>query len=632
MENLLTYPEKTDVCLVCMPAANLRMPAMSLSLLKSCLTTAGIKSFVDYENMHFAKKIGLAAYDRATMSKITNMATEYIFAESAHENLKYSTSDYVDWIIKHVPAYLDKKKFDRDEIYGFLMTLKKQSSEFLDEAAKRILSMQPKIVAFSSMFQQNNATIGVARRLKAKAPNIVIMVGGANCMGDAGKALLKYVKEFDYVFFGEADEIFADICAAVIANKKIPTAELPFGVLGRDFDENNNEHIHRLTKNLDALPYPDFKEFFDTFAKIFPKREPGFPVAMVEGSRGCWWGAKNPCTFCGLNGMARSYRAKSTKRLVEELEYLATAYPQARTCIFTDSIQSHVQTKELPKFMTPTASRFEYFTEIKANISEDDIKALKSVGFVQFQPGIESIQDDILAIMHKGCRAIKQIELLQNCRKHGVKIIWNLLCGFPGEKEEYLAEIAELIPKLTYLEAPSNLINIIYQKYSVYTENPARYGLELRPAEIYEYIYEDNRDFIERTAYNFEPVDEEECFLYYNHSKRGKAYADVLQLTDTWRKTFTEDLPDRMDVTIKGSKVEIFDLRKAAEKMFYQLDGLRAEIYRDCFKVQKLKDLLTKFANQSESDLREVLDWLCAQNLMLNIKDEYLSLGIVRNA
>lgn len=58
MENLLTYPEKTDVCLVCMPAANLRMPAMSLSLPKSCLTTAGIKSFVDYENMHFAKKIG----------------------------------------------------------------------------------------------------------------------------------------------------------------------------------------------------------------------------------------------------------------------------------------------------------------------------------------------------------------------------------------------------------------------------------------------------------------------------------------------------------------------------------------------------------------------------------------------
>ena len=627
MERSLTYPAQIDVCLVCMPAANLWMPSIALSLLKAHLTAGGIKSFVDYENMYFGRKIGTDFYWTISNAKTDLLLTEYIFAKAAQDNLKHSLADYVDFMEKHLSM---QAKLDKNATYKALEQTIDKIDEFLDEAAERILSMQPKIVAFSMMFQQNNATIALARRLKAKAPEVVIMVGGANCMTSAGLALFEYVKEFDYVFFGEADEIFAEVCAAVLKKKYVPSKELPYGVLGRDFDRTQIKPMHRITRDMNALPYPDFHEFFESYKAVFPDYKPGIPVLMVEGSRGCWWGAKNPCTFCGLNGMGRVYRDKSTKRLAEELEYFAETYPEIKNCSFTDSILSRTHLKELPKMLGSKARKLRYFTEIKSNLSEEDIKALKSIGFLQIQPGIESIQDDELEIMHKGCRAIKQIEMMQNCRKHGISVIWNLLCGFPEEKEEYLAEIAELIPKITYLKPPNYLIHIRFQKYSVYTINADRYGLKLRPTRVYDYVYGANRDFIERFAYNFDPVDEQEYYLYNHYAEKGKAYADVLHWVEKWLTIFhRQDLADRLDVTIKKDKVEIIDLRSASKKMIHELKGFCAEVYRECFTAKKCADLSKKFSVHGEENLQAALDQLCDDNLMINMRDEYLSLGIV---
>ncbi len=39
-----------------------------------------------------------------------------------------------------------------------------------------------------------------------------------------------------------------------------------------------------------------------------------------ETSRGCWWGQKKHCTFCGLNPLGMNYRAKSPERAVEIID------------------------------------------------------------------------------------------------------------------------------------------------------------------------------------------------------------------------------------------------------------------------------------------------------------------------
>src|SRR4051812_31793928 len=71
------------------------------------------------------------------------------------------------------------------------------------------------------------------------------------------------------------------------------------------------------------------------------------PMLPYESSRGCWWGQKHHCTFCGLNGEGMVFREKSPDRVIEDLRALAAAFP-ARSIFMTDNIMPHAYFKTLP--------------------------------------------------------------------------------------------------------------------------------------------------------------------------------------------------------------------------------------------------------------------------------------------
>src|SRR4030095_16127246 len=74
------------------------------------------------------------------------------------------------------------------------------------------------------------------------------------------------------------------------------------------------------TGALDETPLPRFEEYFDRLAKTSFATELDADVQLVyESARGCWWGAKSHCTFCGLNGSSMAFRSKSPARVVQEL-------------------------------------------------------------------------------------------------------------------------------------------------------------------------------------------------------------------------------------------------------------------------------------------------------------------------
>jgi hypothetical protein len=99
---------------------------------------------------------------------------------------------------------------------------------------------------------------------------------------------------------------------------------------------------------LDQLPMPDFEDFYRTFASSSLSSD-GLPNLTVETSRGCWWGEKSHCTFCGLNGTAMRYRQKNWKRVAEEVDYLSTRYNPA-VVQFADNILSMDYFKNLLPF------------------------------------------------------------------------------------------------------------------------------------------------------------------------------------------------------------------------------------------------------------------------------------------
>ena len=76
-----------------------------------------------------------------------------------------------------------------------------------------------------------------------------------------------------------------------------------------------------------GAPAPDFDEYF------YARNQAGFRngniddvLLPIETARGCWWGMKNHCTFCGLNRSGMEFRAKSTENILEQLETLSKRY------------------------------------------------------------------------------------------------------------------------------------------------------------------------------------------------------------------------------------------------------------------------------------------------------------------
>ena len=617
---------KCEVCFVSMPFSDVTMPSMALSLLKPRLTEIGVDSVILYEYMNYARRIGTGVYRGIELFRSDVLMGEIIFAKAAHGKTLRPLEEYYNWMVNYrIPVIYANGKLGLS--LDDFNRLQEDAEKFVDEAAERILSCQPKIVALVSMFQQTNANIALARRLKRAENPPLILIGGANCMGDLGAALIEYVEAFDYAFIGEADEIFAEVCAKLLKDKFIAPENLPYGVLSRQ-SPPPKVPVHRVTKDITALPAPDFDEFFQTHERNFPGDK--LMSILIEGSRGCWWGRHKPCTFCGLNGPARNYREKSTAELADEMEFLLKKYPQAHSCIFTDSILSQRQMKELPAEISRRKIKTRIFSEIKSNLTEADVYALAQAGFKQLQPGIESLQDDILRLMNKGCRAIKQIETLKSCRTHQIAVAWNLLAGFPDEKEEYYAELAEIIPKVMHFAAPNQFVHIVYQRYGEYTENPARYGLSIRPAYSYDFVFAD-REFINRSAYIFEPTDEEKLKIYWDIGRKGPAWRAVHKLVEQWLEERKKP-PQRLDMYDSPDGITIYDMRKIARHLVYHLDGLRAELYRACRAVASRNSLLQKFS--AEYDAQKILDelnWLCGENLMVNIKDEYLALAVDTN-
>lgn len=68
-----------------------------------------------------------------------------------------------------------------------------QQKKTIDETTEKILSLDAKIVGLTSSFRQECASLAIMKKLKEINPSINTIIGGANCMGTAGIAVLKKI-------------------------------------------------------------------------------------------------------------------------------------------------------------------------------------------------------------------------------------------------------------------------------------------------------------------------------------------------------------------------------------------------------------------------------------------------------
>lgn len=615
-----------DVCLVNMPYANLPVPSLALGLLQGALQQAGITAEVVYANLDFAAKVGIKPYIQIENAPRKLLAGEFVFARAAFgddEELDRRYYTLCTGKAEAIPAILS----------GFadsMRAAREVAADFVEQTAAAIVAKKPKIVGCSSLFTQNCASLALLRAVKRLSPAIITVMGGNNCEGEAGLAMVEAFDWLDFVFSGEADDSFPMFCQLVLAKgSKVSDEELPYGVLRRGLIKDKQPVPRRVVADLNQVPIPDYHDYFQALhaSGLQQAINPGL---LFESARGCWWGEKKPCTFCGLNGHAYKFRMKSCERVMAELAEQAQEY-QIRSFEAVDNILAREHLATVIPALAAADKPYQVFYETKSNLTKEQLASLVKAGIRWIQPGIESLHDGPLKLMNKGNTAIKHIEFLKHANELGIRCSWNLLWGFPGEQAEWYAEMAVWLELITHLQPPGGFCHIFFDRNSSYTNEPAAYGLSLRPVSAISLIYPELPGFIEKITHIYDVVSHNRDAEQDN--KRITAVKQAAEITGSWYKSFWSASRDLLYMRDTGKQLEIVDLRSCAVNLLYSLTGIEKAVYQTCGRVIYRKKLLQVIReNQamaySEAQINEVIDKLKANKLLLEIHDQLLALAV----
>jgi ribosomal peptide maturation radical SAM protein 1 len=497
--------EKPNIALVQMPFAMTSWPSLGLSLLKANLAGAGYPATILYLNYVFASLVGQADYLPISLGKpqACDLLGEWVFADALWGPHEARDRRYFhEVLLGKEPAHKKYTSTDAiNEIWGKASRCRAQVSEFIKRCLSNIKWNAYDIVGFTSVFQQNLASLALARELKKLFPKLFIVFGGANCEDEMGLATLKNFGFIDAVCSGEGDLTFADLVKSISKN----TSDVVPGIIRRD---QICEELGPITTpkpiNLNLAPYPDFDDFFEQCAS---SQEGDFPMRLLfETSRGCWWGQKSHCTFCGLNGKAMGFRQKTGDRAIEEIEFLIAKYGHhTKSLAATDNIIPFSYFDDfLPKLIS-LEMNLNIFYETKANLRKDHLVLYRKAGLTVIQPGIESLDTRVLKLMKKGVSALQNLQLLKWCKELGILPHWNYLFGFPMEEPAWYAQLPALVRRIRHLTPPLSFARLRFDRFSPYVSAPGAFGInDLVPYPAYAHVYPGVPDSELRTlAYYF---------------------------------------------------------------------------------------------------------------------------------
>jgi len=539
------------ISLINMPFASLNLPSIALTQLRSVVEQRlgeRVRVRVLYFNLEFANYLGFDLY-------------EYVIGA-----LQANNSGLGDWIFRQVAfpeqpdntAYYFQRYFPRldaggEAVKGAMLAKRAGLKRYLDRLVSKHQLDGEDLVGFTSMFAQNVACFGLARVLKDRNPRVVTVLGGANCEAPMGQELVRHVGTLDFVFSGPALTSFPELVESELAGDRAAS----WRIRGVHCRENLGApemagHGAMGAELPIETPVPlDYESFLVDLQRNFPDGSVR-PSLTFETSRGCWWGERSHCTFCGLNGGTMMYRSMPAEQALALFRELFDKYG-SRCSRFesVDNILPRQYLKEVFPHLVPPPG-VHVFYEVKADIKEWEMEILSQAGVNEIQPGIEALATSTLKLMGKGTTSFQNISFLKSCVRYAIRPAWNLLIGFPREGEQVYEKYLLDLPLLMHLPPPSGAFPVRFDRYSPYFTRAKEYGLDLAPYEFYNAIYPFGDEAVKNIGYYFEDRNYDADYLVRLTAWQDRLMAAVGRWKERWRGT---------------------DGRPAAELRLRQLDG-----------------------------------------------------------
>lgn len=611
------------VILVHMPWGALERPALGLSLLAANLRRRGIGCEVRYLNMRFADRVGVDLYQRITHDlPHVAFAGDWLFTESLYGPDSRRDALYVAEVLRG-QWRLDAHAID------CIVGARAAIEPFLAEAIDALAWPDDGLVGFTSTFEQNIASLALAQRLKQRHPGLSIAFGGANWEAAMGRELHRSFPFVDYACSGEADATLPLLVEALelpLARRVQRLRRIP-GLVFRVHGATKHTGPATPIEDMDDLPTPAFEDYFEARERSQATSQVP-PTLLFEGSRGCWWGAKSHCTFCGLNGHSMGYRSKSPARLIDEITTLVRRWP----CPTIEAVDNILDMGYFDTVL-PALERLHLpgpvFFEVKANLKRHHVAALQRASILRIQPGVESLSDHVLQLMRKGTTTLRNVQLLKWCREYGISVDWNLLYAFPGETDADYRGIAALLPKIRHLQMPGACGPIRLDRFSPYFERPDQFGIAaVQPMPVYRFLYPVAGLRLHDVAYYFE------CGYAPGHEPSMAAH-DAVAIAEALRRDAGAGSGTLQAIPHRDGGLNLCDTRRGARVAALRLSAYERRIVECIDEVaspaQVVRNLQAAHPGCSfdEANVRGFLDELVANDMAASDGARYVGLALM---
>jgi ribosomal peptide maturation radical SAM protein 1 len=615
-----TSLSKFRVALVTMPFFPVTHPSIQIGLLHSHAEKAGFHVDSFHLNLDFAARMTLKSYDILSNHR-GRMTSEWFFAGAAFGKTT-TFEEYFDAFPEEA-QYLRRSRVTQ----SYLKRVRSKAiPEFLEHCMKNIRWGKYSLIGFTSIFQQNVASLALASRIKKAYPEVKIIFGGSNMEGEMGIEYLRAFPFLDYVALGEGDKLFPELLRSLELNKSV--THIP----GLAHRSNGTFYVNETAapiNDMDSLPVPNYDEYFKRADKLKLELSSMQICLPLETSRGCWWGEKHHCTFCGLNGSNMKFRSKSIQHVLNEIGELSNKYGY-NFFATTDNILDLGYLKELFSKIEQLPRNYRFSWEIKSNLTREQIRHLYLGGMRALQPGIESLSTHVLQLMRKGCNMLQNLVALKWCRYYEILTSWNLLYGFPGELEQDFRNELKIVKLISHLQPPFDCSRIWLERYAPYYFDRANFPIRtIIPDPSYGYAYPEEVS-LEKIAYFFE--------YEMENTLPDAIHYETKAWVRNWKKRWEEGVGDFLTFVNHNGKLIIDDRRRLLKSEGHRLgkyqfpspSGAIYEFCTDSYRTarQITEELKKQDDGYDENSVQSILETLCQSGFMVSDEGKYLGLAL----
>lgn len=241
----------------------------------------------------------------------------------------------------------------------------------------------------------------------------------------------------DVIVIGEGEETMRELIEAWTSPLPISLHNIP-GIAFAEGGATVRTPERALLKKIDELPMPKrggirIERYLETW-----KRHHGTSAVSVSTMRGCPYS----CRWCSRAVYGGSYRRRSPKLVVDEIELIRERY-SPDSIWFVDDVFT-INHRWLEEFAAEVSERgvsFRYECITRADrLNERAVELLRQSGCFRVWIGAESGSQRVLDAMDRRVSVDQVRSMIQLSRRHGIETGTFIMLGYPGETEQDILE------------------------------------------------------------------------------------------------------------------------------------------------------------------------------------------------